>query len=165
MHSTKAMNDSRQLLSAYMLYVADDGVDLERFVECGGRLVARGDSVLLSSGLTNLGEKIACIGDEHLRLARQLEFLADFVHAGAAAAPPTARNEALFALLYAATDSDLISDHLPGVGLADDEAVIDLVLTRHADVFERHCAARGLPWDSVKPRALETSNALLLSTA
>ncbi len=162
---TNNMNNPRELLTAYMLYVGDEGVDLERFVECGGRLVARGDSAFLAEGLTNLGHKIALVGDDHLRLARQLEFLADFVHAGASSAPSLARNEALFALLYAATDADLISDHLPGVGFVDDEAVTELVLTRHADLFERHCAARGLPWLAIKPRVLDDSEALLLSTA
>lgn len=165
MNSKDRMNNSRDLLSAYMLYVADDGVDLERFVACGGRLVARGDSAILASDLSNLGEKIACIGDEHLRLARQLEFLADFVHAATDGAPSEARNEALFALLYAAADTDLIADHLPLIGYADDESVTDLVLIRHAHVFERHCAARGLPWSAVKPQALENSEALLASTA
>ena len=89
-------------------------VDLEPLIERGGRLVARDDTATVTNRLSNLGTKIALIRHERLRVARQLEFLADFVHAGATAPSSAPRNEALFALLYAANDADLIKDCLPG---------------------------------------------------
>jgi uncharacterized membrane protein YkvA (DUF1232 family) len=154
----KTMNNPNPSLTAYMNYVSDEGLDLPRFVEHGGRLVGREDSAGLAAGLADLREKIADLRAVHPRLARQLEFLAIVFEAGAGRPPEiggwlpeAARRETAFALLYAAKDMDLVPDDLPQVGYLDDAAVTEIVLSRHAAVFEQHCAAHGLEWAAIEP--------------
>lgn len=152
------MNQTDPSLPAYIDYVSDEGLNLFRFVEHGGRLVGREDSASLVAGLADLREKIASVLPMYPRLARQLEFLAN-VFEDDAANPPEAvrclpeivRNETAFALLYAAKDMDLVPDGMPQVGYLDDTAVTDVVLTRHAAVFEQQCAARGIDWATIEP--------------
>jgi len=142
-------------LEDYMIYVSDEGVDFDRFVECGGRMLGRKEPVGLADGLPDLREKIKALRDENPRLARQMEFLANFFESDTAHLPINVRNETAFALLYAAKDVDLIPDDIPGVGYLDDAAVAENVLARHADVFAQHCAAHGIEWAALKP---ETAN-------
>lgn len=152
------MNKPNPSLTAYINYLADEGLNLHRFVEHGGRLVGSEDSAGLAAGLVDLREKTSELRALHPQFARQLEFLANVFETDAAQPPETVRwlpeavrNETAFALLYAAKDMDLMPDDMPQVGYLDDTAVIEVVLTRHADVFEQHCAARGIDWASIQP--------------
>ena len=69
------MNPSNPTLAAYMNYVSDEGLNLDRFVEHGGRMLGPHESAGLTSGLVALGEKINSLRDKHPQLTRQLEFL------------------------------------------------------------------------------------------
>jgi len=142
-------------LEDYIIYVSDEGVNFDRFVECGGWLLGREASANLDCGLAEFRQKIISLRGDHPRLARQIEFLANFFESDTAHLPINVRNETAFALLYAAKDVDLIPDDLPGVGYLDDAAVAENVLARHADVFEQHCTAHGIDWAALKP---ETAN-------
>ncbi len=146
-------------LTAYMNYVSDEGLSLFRFVEHGGRLVGSEDAAGLASGLAELREKISDLRAMHPRLARQLVFLANVYETDAAHPPETVRwlpeevrNETAFALLYAAKDMDLVPDDMPQVGYLDDTAVTEIVLTRHAAVFEQLCSVRGIDWAAITPQ-------------
>jgi uncharacterized membrane protein YkvA (DUF1232 family) len=154
----ESMNKPNPSLTAYMNYVSDEGLNLYRFVEHGGRLVGSEDATGLAAGLADLREKIADLRAMHPRLARQLEFLASVFETDAAHPPETVRtlpevvrNETAFALLYAAKDMDLVPDDMPQVGYLDDTVVTEIVLARHAAVFEQHCAARGIDWATIEP--------------
>ncbi|MGB8169280.1 MAG: YkvA family protein [Chthoniobacteraceae bacterium] len=156
--TVKTMNKPNPSLTAYMNYASDEGLNLYRFVEHGGRLVGGEDSAGLAAGLAELREKIAQLRPIHPRLARQLEFLANLFETDAAQPaeavrwlPEAARNETAFALLYAAKDMDLVPDDMPQVGYLDDIAVTEIVLNRHAAVFEQQCAARGIDWATIEP--------------
>jgi len=145
-------------LASYITYVSDEGLDLERFVQDGGRLVVREDSAGLRSGLADLRQKISDLRPAHPQLARQLDFLTKFFASDAARDPECVRhlpeavcNEVAFALFYTAKDMDLIPDDLPDVGYRDDCAVVATVLTRHAAFFEQYCAAHRLEWAALKP--------------
>jgi uncharacterized membrane protein YkvA (DUF1232 family) len=46
-------------------------------------------------------------------------------------------------------DNDMMPDTVPGVGYLDDAAVTKVVLSRHADVFERHCTVHGIAWSDL----------------
>lgn len=138
-------------LTSYMLYVGEEGIDVERFVECGGRLVQRDDPAVLARDLSGVEKKITLLETEHPRLAAQLQLLAGFIAGHAATAPETLRNEAVFALLYGAKEMDLIPDNLPAIGYVDDAAVVEVVLTRYAEFFERYCFAHDLEWEVLKP--------------
>lgn len=138
-------------LAAYMHYVSDEGIDLGRFVEQGGRLLGREEVVGLASNFAELREKIASLSTEHPRLGRQLEFLASLFAFNPAILPEPARNEAAFVLLYAVKEHDMMPDHMPEVGYLDDAAVTEVLLLRHAEVFERLCVTRNLDWTALKP--------------
>jgi len=145
-------------LASYINYFSEEGLDLDRFVEAGGRLVGREDSAGLRSGLADLRGKISDLRPAHPRLARQLELLAAFFAADAACDPETVRtlpatvcDETAFALFYTAKDMDLIPDELPEIGYDDDTAVVETVLSRHAGVFEEYCTAHHLEWTALKP--------------
>jgi len=146
-------------LASYISNVSDEGLDFERFVRDGGRLVVHEDSPGLRSGLADLRQKIIDLRPAHPQLARQLDFLAMFFQSDAARDPETVRNlpeavcnEVAFALFYTAKDMDLIPDDLPNVGYRDDCAVVATVLTRHAAFFEQYCAAHGLEWAALKSK-------------
>jgi len=145
-------------LAIYLTYVSEEGLDLERFVEDGGRLVVREDSAGFRSYFADLRHKISDLRPTHPQLARQLDFLARFLDADAEGDPvsvihfPEAvRNEITFALFYTVKNMDLIPDNLPDVGYRDDCAVVAMVLTRHATFFEHYCDAHGLEWAALKP--------------
>jgi len=150
------------LLATFTTYVSDAGLDLERFVRDGGRLVARQDEAGLRDGLADLRSKISDLRPAHPQLAQQLDFLAQFFQADAARDPECVRhlpeavcNEVTFALFYTAKDVDLIPDDIPDVGYSDDCAVVEMVLSRHAAVFEHYCTTHGFEWGALKP---ETSH-------
>ena len=138
-------------LAAFRTLIASEGIDLERFVEGGGRLLGTKAFASLPGGLAALREKISPLRREHPRLRRQLEFLASFFESAPTDLPEHVRNETAFALLYAIQDNDLVPDDMPNVGYVDDAAIVEMVLARHAETFERHCAARGLEWAALKP--------------
>lgn len=134
-----------------MIYVSEEGIDLDRFVEQGGRLIGVQNMVALAGIPPALQEKIVTLSETHPRLARQLKFLEEIVGADAVQLPALVRREAAFALVYAASEQDLIPDTAPGTGYVDDEAVTEAVLSRHAATFARYCAADGLEWTSLSP--------------
>jgi hypothetical protein len=138
-------------ISAYMNYVSKEGIDLERFVEQGGRLLGRDEADVLSGGLPDLTAKIVELRADHPLLAKQLEFLSGFFSVPPVGPAKVVRDETAFALLYAAKDMDLMPDNMPGVGYLDDAAVVEVVLNRHEKVFALHCASLGLDWQTLKP--------------
>ncbi len=142
---------AEELLDRYIHYVSEDGIDLPRFVEQGGRLLGRGEFSGLAAGGGNLRDKIDHLRKKHPRLGRQLEFLANFFETAGALTPETVRHETAFALLYAEKDLDMIPDETPGIGYLDDTAIVETVLARHAEVFEQHCVAWKHDWASIKP--------------
>ena len=83
-------------------------------------------------------------------LVDQLEFLADAVEDSAEGAyktlPYVALAGAVFALAYAHKKEDLIPDHRPDYGRADDSSVVRAVLIQHEKAFAAYAAAQGLDW-------------------
>lgn len=138
-------------LAAYMNCNAEEGYDLDRFVEHGSRLLTHAETASLTDGLGELQRKIATLKAGHSRLAGQLELLVDFYQEHPPGLPAQVRTETIFALLYAANDEDLVPDHEPGVGYLDDAGVAESVLARHAGVFENHCHFRQIEWAAVAP--------------
>ncbi len=149
--TNRTMKNQNPSLSAYMNYVSDEGLDLERFVEQGCRLLKTEDHAGLACEMAGVREKIATLRVEHPLLGRQLSFLADLIESDPSSLPEKARNEAAFALLYAAKDMDLMPDDIPGVGYLDDAEITEIVLSRNSGIFERYCIDHGIEWEAVSP--------------
>ena len=146
------MKNTNPTLASYMTYVSEEGINLDRFVEHGGRLLGPDDAESLTSNLADLHEKISAVRERHPRLAHQLSFLVElFYKAGPALEPETARNETVFGLLYALKEMDLMPDDMPEVGFLDDAAVTEVVLSRNARVFEHYCVEHDIEWATLKP--------------
>ena len=141
------------LLSRYILHLPDEGVDLDAFVEHGGRLIGREKLVFSLADWASLERKIEQLHLEQPRLAAQLQLLIDFASDVTVDSPRAARNEAIFAVLYCARDVDLIPDDLPVIGYSDDAAVIALALSRNAAFFEGYCDDNAIDWSLLRPDA------------
>jgi uncharacterized membrane protein YkvA (DUF1232 family) len=142
--------DGRSRLEAYIYYVPEGGIDLSQFVEQGGCLVGQERIGEMHHDLAEIQAKVSALRDQNPRLARRLEFFEKIVAAKPDGIPEKARNEIVFALLYAAAEADLIPDVIPEIGYSDDAAITELVLWRHADFFERYCAAHQIEWAGLK---------------
>lgn len=94
---------------------------------------------------------------QYPHLIDQLEFLADVVEDFAEGAdtelPYVTVAAAAFALIYAHRQFDLIPDHVPGVGHADDSSVARAVLMEHERALADYAARHGMNWSqiTVKP--------------
>ncbi|MEW6305245.1 MAG: hypothetical protein AB1705_17345 [Verrucomicrobiota bacterium] len=90
-------------------------------------------------------------------LVDQLEFLADVVEDFAEGAdqdvPFTSIAGAVFALVYAHRQYDLIPDSVPDIGHADDSSVVRAVLIEHERAFANYATRHGISWSkiTVKP--------------
>lgn len=145
------MKDLNPILSAYMIYVSEEGIDLRRFVERGAHLLKSEDTAFLTANQKRLREKLDDIRAEHPRLERQLEFLAKIHKSKPSTVPDSIRREAAFALLYAIRDMDMMPDDVPGLGFVDDAAVTEVVLSRHAEIFRTYCEDHNMDWTALKP--------------
>jgi len=145
----RGRKNGSEFLDGYLLYLPEDGLDFECFVEYGGQLVAGEEPATLLSVLLGLETKIEKLRLEFPLLCRQLELLADFAVSGSGEWKEKARNEAIFALIYCAKECDLIPDSIPEIGYSDDAIVTQLVLARNAAILEAHCDARGVDWQAI----------------
>ncbi len=149
------MKKPNATLASYMNYVSEEGLNLDRFVEHGARMLGSAESANLKEGLAELHAKISTVRGELPRLALQLEFLVGYFESSPWSPGDKVRNETIFALHYAAKDTDLMPDDMPEVGYLDDAAVVESVLSRHGDAFEQFCAGKGIDWTAVKPEPAE----------
>ncbi len=90
-------------------------------------------------------------------LVDQLEFLADLIEDFAEGVdqeiPYTTAAAAIFALIYAHRQFDLIPDNIPDIGHSDDSSVVRAVLIENEKHFAAYAQRRGLNWAkiTVKP--------------
>jgi uncharacterized membrane protein YkvA (DUF1232 family) len=90
-------------------------------------------------------------------LVDQLEFLADVVEDFAEGAgedlPLVAVANAVFALIYAHRQMDLIPDSVPDLGHADESGVVRTVLIEHERVFSEFATKIGVSWSRITVQA------------
>ena len=83
-------------------------------------------------------------------LSEQLDLLADLVEDFAEGVveeiPFATVAAAAFALIYAHRQFDLIPDSIPGIGHADDSAVVRAVLIEHERFLSEYAAKAGKEW-------------------
>ncbi len=86
-------------------------------------------------------------------LPEQLEFLAavveDFAEGVATDIPYFTVASAVFALLYAHRQIDLIPDSIPGVGHADDSSVVRAVLIQNERVLAEYAEKQSMVWEEI----------------
>jgi len=86
-------------------------------------------------------------------LVNQLEFLADLVEDVAEGVykelPYSALAAAVFAITYAHKKTDLIPDHVPIMGHADDSSVARAVLILHEKSLARYAEATEVDWETI----------------
>jgi uncharacterized membrane protein YkvA (DUF1232 family) len=90
-------------------------------------------------------------------LVDQLEFLADvvedFAEGVAEDLPYVTVASAVFALIYAHRQFDLIPDSVPEFGHADDSGVVRAVLIEHEKVLADYAKRQGKTWNSITVKA------------
>jgi uncharacterized membrane protein YkvA (DUF1232 family) len=90
---------------------------------------------------------------DYPHLVDQLEFLADavedFAEGDDADLPYCAAAAAAFALMYAHKTVNLIPDHHPDLGRADDSSVVRAVLIQYERAFADYAERHKIAWTSV----------------
>jgi uncharacterized membrane protein YkvA (DUF1232 family) len=90
---------------------------------------------------------------QYPHLVDQLEFLAavieDFVEGTADEVPFVTLAGAVFALIYAHRQTDLIPDSIPEWGHADDSSVVRAVLIEHERVLAAYATKLGMSWAKI----------------
>ncbi len=86
-------------------------------------------------------------------LINQLEFLAnvveDVVEGAYKNLPYVTLAAAVFALIYAHSQVDLIPDMVKDLGRADDSSVVRAVLIQHERALAQYAAAQGMDWNRI----------------
>ncbi len=151
--------DSSSRLSGYFSYVGEDGPpEIDTYVATGARLFDRVDFAALREMLPAVRLKIAEMRRTAPLLALQADLLAVFFKV-ACDTPGGVRTvefrqcqaEAAFALAYIASCDDMIPDHLPDIGFADDAAVVEAALLRNAIVLAAVANELGMDWRDFQP--------------
>ena len=90
-------------------------------------------------------------------LVDQLEFLADVVEDFAEGAaddmPFVTVASAVFALVYAHRQTDLIPDSIPELGHSDESGVVRVVLIEHERTLAQHAEKIGVNWSRITIKA------------
>jgi uncharacterized membrane protein YkvA (DUF1232 family) len=124
------------------------------FVQRGAAKMTPLDLERVYKNIPLLKLQFAEISDpHHPHLSEQLEFLADvvedFAEGVAEDIPYFTVASALFALIYAHRQVDLIPDSLPGIGKSDDSAIVRAVLIQNERYFEKYAEQHGKEWEEV----------------
>ncbi len=128
--------------------------EIAQFVEHGASRITPQVIKSLLQKLPMLKAEFTQIDEPSLpHLVDQLEFLADAVEDAADGSYPHlsyhAMAAAVFALIYAHNAVDIIPDDLPGMGHADDSAVVRYVLLKYEPQFEAYALSRELDWSTI----------------
>jgi uncharacterized membrane protein YkvA (DUF1232 family) len=90
-------------------------------------------------------------------LVTQLQFLAnlieDFLDGKAEEVPYVTFACACYAIIYAKRQWDLIPDSVPEVGMADDSAVVRVVLIENERVLAKYAEKTGVNWRAISVNA------------
>ena len=159
--ATSSVLTTRHPLLAH--YIADpwnggtpppDGAPLlHGYVAHGGELVSAAARRDIRASLPLLRVKVNALQED----SRPCEALrVDFLAGSGSTGPRSAAlcrsvNEAAFALLYLIAETDLVPDDVPGIGYADDAAVLSAVLVRNERVLRDFARQIGEEWSALLP--------------
>jgi hypothetical protein len=137
-----AVSLENSLLQAYMGFIRETEMPLERFVSHGGWLLEQSRVSARLSG--RLLRKSKHLGSVHPRLAGQLHLLAAFLANPPAEIPATVLRETAFSAYFVL--------NAPGALIADQAAVVETALRMHGPSLRKFCRTRRLTWDVLDPR-------------
>lgn len=128
--------------------------EVSDFVQRGAAKMTPVDLERVYRNIPLLKLEFAEINDpHHPHLPEQLEFLADVIEDYAEGVvddiPFVTIAQALFALIYAHRQVDLIPDSIPGMGKSDDSAIVRAVLIHNERYFARYAEQHGKQWQQV----------------
>ena len=123
--------------------------DLQDFVTQGSQKITPVHIAAFEQDLPFVLAKVnAADTPQQPHLREQAQFLVRYVEdcLGGQYQPEdiSALAEALFALMYLFKGTDIIPDDVPGIGYADDSAILRIVLAGHVDEFARYASRGGL---------------------
>ena len=129
-------------------------MEIVQYVQHGGGAVTPKYAEAFRQSLPALKIKNVEIDPKEFpHLHGQIEFLIDLFEDFADGVyrdlPYVAFAETVFALQYVHRVFDLIPDHLPGIGFADDSSVIRAVLIRHERVLADFARSKSLKWRDI----------------
>jgi len=126
---------------------------IEELLSSGAPEITAGSVDEVVRKLPQLRAEFASMEEVRIDLTLPLDFLSqileDFTAGLCRDLPYHAVADITFALKYLDQDVDLIPDSLPDVGLADDAAVINRVLAKHAPILKEYAVERGFVWDDL----------------
>lgn len=128
--------------------------EISDFVQRGAAKITPVDLERVHRNIPLLKLEFADIKDpHHPHLSEQLGFLADLVEDFAEGVvediPFFTIAEAVFAIVYAHRQIDLIPDSVPGYGHSDDSAVVRAVLIENERYLSKYALEQGLRWETV----------------
>ena len=127
--------------------------EMRAFVQEQAAELSHAEIVELASRLSALRERFSHISVvEYPQLAEQYQFLSlvveDCGQRVDCHVPAACEREAAFALLYFERHGDLLPDDAPGIGLADDQAVVGTVLHKHREALRSSPRGYLFQWDA-----------------
>jgi len=143
-------------VEVFLQHITDEGLSEHRFVELGASFLTPSDRQSLESAIPALLEVASRRRRSNPKRAGQIEFLVRSLDADAEQLPEVTRRESSFTLLYFSRCSDLLPNPVPLVGFLDEEAALELVLSRHAQQFEEFCGFNQIDWSAVRPGTEQT---------
>ena len=132
--------------------------EISDFVQRGAAKITPIDLERVHRNIPLLKLEFADLNDpHHPHLGEQLNFLADLVEDFAEGVledmPFFTIAEAVFALIYAHRQIDLIPDSLPGYGHSDDSAIVRAVLIENQRYLSKYAVDHGKAWEEVTMEA------------
>lgn len=130
--------------------------DLLAYIENGAAQLTSRSVQNLVAEMPDLREEFAKMRSSAFPEAeRKLQFLAAVVESvwtdGYRDMPYRAALEAAFAISYFHRKIDLIPDSLQVIGLTDDAAVVEIVMTRNAAAYEKFAKTTARDWTPLRP--------------
>lgn len=128
--------------------------EISDFVQRGAAKITPIDLERVHRNIPLLKLEFADIKDpHHPHLSEQLGFLADLVEDFAEGVvedvPFYTIAEAVFAIIYAHRQIDLIPNTVPGFGHSDDSAVVRAVLIQNERYLSKYAVEQGVLWEAV----------------
>jgi len=131
------MKNQNTALDHFMHWIPDERLPNYRFTQHGACMIGAADLNALNRLIGGILETAATMKATNPRLAFQIDLLVRAFQSESEVFPDPVRHEIAFALLYSFKYAGMLCEYPQTASSLDGEAVIDLVILRHSDCFER----------------------------